>query len=428
MIPQLIMPVNTKNQLNWLYGLKPSRVKLGLDRTAKLLAAVGNPHLKFKSIHITGSTGKGSVAAMLESILRQADLKTGLYTSPHLFNFNERVRVNNQEISDQTLAVLVDEIKAAMTDHQIDATFHEFTTVLAFLHFARQQVDIAVIEVCMGGRLDTTNVITPLVSIITNISLDHTNYLGNTRQQIAREKGGIIKPGVPLVTNELDPAIRAIFSKICHQNKSDLHYAPDLVNIKPLKSNLSQQTFCLNDLLLNLSLLGPHQLDNSATALAAIQLLKKSDLKISAGAIQAGLAQVSWPGRLQVVSTKPLIIVDAGHNAKSTQVLRDFIIANMPSRDILVLAKKIDKDIKPALDLLVPLFKRVIVTEGVFQPLPASDLARAVAKQHNNVEIIKNPQAATRHALKSIKKNHGLLITGSLYMIPESLRVLNVIY
>ena len=420
-----------REALAWLYELQPATIKLGLERTEALLAAVGDPHAQFPSVHITGTTGKGSTAAITESILRAAGYKTGLYTSPHIFDLEERFRVGGQSISQPDMTDLIHELRVAMEDQRIDATFHEFTTSLAFLHFARQKVDIAVVEVCMGGLLDTTNVITPLVSVITNIGIDHTKWLGSTKKDIAREKAGIVKRGVPFVTAEKDPAIRTYLEFVAKKQNAPFYHVHDQLAATPVSASAAGQSF---DVVkrsggeatsrFELALNGEHQVANALTALTAVSVLRDSGWMVSDSALAEGVATARWSGRLDVVSEKPFVLVDGANNAQSIDALRAFIDEHMPHRNVLVYAKKEDKDLTPALDLIIPLFDEVIVTEGLFQPEPAAQLARRIEQKHSHVTVEPDAQKATARALESVDDSGGVLITGSLYMITEALRYL----
>lgn len=423
-----------EEQLNYMYRLERFGIKLGLFVMEDLLRELDNPHTTFRSIHITGTTGKGSVAAMLESVLRTYGYSTALYTSPHLFAFNERIRLNNKTITDQELSSLIDDIRAAAERAGVSPTFFEFTTALAFLYFARHQPDIAIIEVGMGGRLDATNVLTPLVSVITNIGLDHTFLLGQTKQDIAVNKAGIIKNGVPAVTGEADTEILEILRVHAHHKKSPLRHALTEIKTTRIHSDRHSQTFLtlsvrkglmsqINGLKCTLPLVGDHQRDNVATVLTVLDALGGIGLPVSAPAIQDGLAATAWPGRLEVISDEPFILVDGAHNPPSLQALISFIThpsIKPSSYDVLVLGVKKDKDLGLIKDKLAPLFRHIIATEGSYEPMLAGQLAREL----NAGEAIPDAAAATRRGLDLIGPAGSLVITGSLYMIPSAMAYL----
>lgn len=228
-------------ELEYLYHLERFGVKPGLGVMRELMDVLGHPEKKFKSIHVTGTNGKGSTCAMVESVLRESGIKTALYTSPHLYTFNERIKISGVPISDSDLISLIQEIRDVVEKNNLQPTFFEFTTALAFLYFSRAHIDIAVIEVGMGGRLDATNVITPLLSIITNVGLDHMEFLGDTVEEIAREKAGIIKEGVPVITREEDENILNIFNEEAKKNNTHVIRAQDVVSTKVLHADFSGQ-------------------------------------------------------------------------------------------------------------------------------------------------------------------------------------------
>ena len=307
-------------QLARLTGLRRfDTIKPGLETTTRLLAALGNPHQQFQSVHIAGTNGKGSTATFLGSILQQTGSlpptshsrqpKTGLYTSPYVHNFNERMQVNSIPVTDLELAELITQTQKAAAQHQLDPTFFEFATAVAFLHFANQDVDTAVVEVGMGGALDATNVITPAISIITNIGLDHTEWLGTTNEKIAEQKAGIIKEGVPVVTAETDPDILEYFAKVCRQKNAALYAVNDHLVATVTKRLLTSQTFTtrgvINDTF-TIPLLGEHQVTNALTALLAWHVISPLP---SLGAVHDGLAKAFIPGRLEIVSKNTFILV-----------------------------------------------------------------------------------------------------------------------
>ena len=291
--------------LDYLYGLERFGIKLGLEVVTELLELLGNPQDQLKSIHIAGTNGKGSTANFIYSVLKEAGYKVGLYTSPHLIKFNERIKINDVEISDNELVELTELIKKKKKNLQ--PTFFEFTTALAFLYFAQQKCDYVVIETGMGGRLDATNVLNPLVSVITNVSLDHTKYLGEDKLQIAGEKAAIIKENGIVVTGEKDGNVLELFLKVCLEKNAEL------VILKEEEINKSD---------LKITMLGKHQLRNAALAKKAIEL---SQIKITPNAMEQWLMKAKWPGRLQMVCDKPLVILDGAHNVVGMEKLKEFV-------------------------------------------------------------------------------------------------------
>ena len=451
-------------QLQYLYKLERfEKIKPGLTVMRKLLHELGNPQDAFPSIHIAGTNGKGSVAAMLASMLQHVSplirgaggVNIGRYTSPHLIRFNERVTINNRPVTDAALAGLISDVRAAAARAQINPTFFEFTTALAFLHFAHEQVDAAVIEVGMGGDLDATNVITPKLTIITNIGRDHTRWLGVTHHAIAEHKAGIIKPGVPLITAERKTTLLNYFQDICRQKDAPLLPVHQHLKARRISQNLEGQTFVAQQETFTLPLLGRHQIDNALTALLAFSEFVTSPLlkigKWNSFIIQkevliaanAGLKNIRWPGRLQIFSRDPFILLDGAHNPPAVRALaRTLDELPLPEPGVLILGSKYDKNIAPILKHIVPRFQKIIVTEANFQPMPAAELTRRIAHflplpERNppvggkgkkaaavRIQTIPNPKDALAAAQKELEANKMLLITGSLYLVGDALQAL----
>ena len=304
--------------LEYLYGLERFGIKLGLEVITTLLNTLGNPHQQYKSIHIAGTNGKGSTAAFLAQILIEAGYKVGLYTSPHLIQFNERIKINGKDISELDLINLIAVIKEKAEKNNLQLTFFEFTTALAFFYFAQQKIDVAVVETGMGGRLDVTNVIQPEVTIITNISLDHQQYLGETKEEIAAEKSGIIKDKAIVVTVEEDKEVLKIIEKKCMEKNAGLFLSD---KAWPQEASLERQIFTVKGQEYTIHLLGEHQLQNAALAIKAASLLAERGLLISSYNIQEGFKKAYWPGRLEIICNEPLVLVDCAHNLAGMQEL-----------------------------------------------------------------------------------------------------------
>lgn len=324
------MTQNLEKSLERLYALRTFGIRPGLEVTVELLNRLGNPHQAFATIHVAGTNGKGSVCAMLESVLRQTGLRVGLYTSPHLIRFNERIRVNGEEITDQELASLFDEMEvqaAAVSATGREVTFFEFTTALAFEHFKRKSVQVAVVETGMGGRLDSTNVVMPLVSVITRIGLDHTAYLGTTLAAIAGEKAGIIKAGRPVICGATPDEAKAVIHDTAVARKSPFVDVTESVSVRRVSQSLSGQKVSITsgDVdygTISVNLLGKHQLENIATVIATLETLATcSPLKLPLEVIRSGLVASRWPGRLQVLSQAPPILLDGAHNPDGAHAL-----------------------------------------------------------------------------------------------------------
>jgi len=373
------------------------KINLGLDRVSAVLSKLKDPHLKFKSIHVAGTNGKGSVCAMLDSILQEAGLKVGLYTSPHLFKFNERVKIQGQDISDKRLKEGIRRIEKA--GEGLGLTTFEILTGLAFDYFAEQKVDLAVIEVGMGGRLDATNVITPLVSVITNIDLDHTEYLGGTLEQIALEKAGIIKSGVPVITAENKPEALRVIRETCRLKGSRCWELGEL-NEPANKSAVSP-------------LLGSHQRRNEALAVKVAELLK-----IKKETIEEGLKKTCWPGRFQILSADPLTVLDGAHNVAGAAALAGTIDEmKIKSPLTVVLGVQNYKNIKGITEVLAPLADPLILTRSS-HPQAAAPEEIITGIERGRVLIIYSVKEALEVARSF---NQPLIVTGSLFTVAEAL-------
>jgi dihydrofolate synthase/folylpolyglutamate synthase len=409
--------------LAYMYGLERFGIRMGLEGMQALMEALGHPERQFASVHITGTNGKGSTAAFLDSMLRQGDLKVGLYTSPHLVTFHERIRINGLNISDEELIDLIEEVREKTA--ALNPTFFEFTTALAFLHFAQQKVDVAVVEVGMGGNMDATNVVTPLLSIITNIGNDHIPALGRNQDEIARVKAGIIKPGVPLVTAETNPKYLSYFQEVCASHGSQLHVVQDELPVSIRHASLERQTFSTSRAIessFSIPLLGTHQVANAATALLAAHLLGGKGMNLSLAAMQQGLQATVWPGRLDIVSRHPFILVDGAHNDDGVKALHQFLqAADLPRFKVLVLAVKKGKDITEVVRRIVPLFEEIIITQGTFEPEETGIVAEQVRTAHQHVQECANASDAITLGKKMLGDNDMMLVTGSLYMIGAAL-------
>ncbi|MBV8362393.1 MAG: bifunctional folylpolyglutamate synthase/dihydrofolate synthase, partial [Deltaproteobacteria bacterium] len=305
--------------LNWLYSLEGRGEIYKLERMHQALALLANPHLKLRAVHIAGTKGKGSVAAMLDACLRAAGLRCGLYTKPHLVNLTERTRIDGAEMPAAMMLEYIERLRGIYERAGLALTFFEFTVALMFLYFAEAGVDIAVIETGLGGRLDSTNVVQPLLSVITPIGFDHMDRLGYTIAAIAAEKGGIIKPGTPVVIGSRDPEARLTLTSIAMQRQS----AAFLLDREfSYHSQAPAHCFDYHGLGLDLenvdiALAGPFQHENGAIALAALETLRGQGWPITENAIRRGMAEVSWPGRFDRVWQQPLVILDCAHNELS---------------------------------------------------------------------------------------------------------------
>ncbi len=408
---------------------------LDLERMRSLLAALGNPHERHKTIHVAGTKGKGSTAAMIDSCLRQLDLRVGLFTSPHLTTFRERMRVNGELISREDVADLAQRVKSA-AEHIPGVTTFEAVTAMGFLHFARQDVDWAVIEVGLGGRLDATNVITPQISVITSLSLDHTKWLGNTLAEIATEKAGIIKPGVPVVSQQQTLEAAAVIERIAHERNAPLTMLGRHWRWTPGLTTLEKQTFevkqvarvrsnerpFVNDLegWYETTLLGKHQCENAAAAIAALDVLRNAgSIDISARAIRDGLRLIFWPGRFEILRADPPLILDGAHNVDSVNKLAMTLAEVFPGRRwTFIFGCYKDKDAEGMLKALAGRAARWIMTQ------PGNARAMSV-DQLIDVAKARNLRAAAfphvKDAIASVAKStEAVCVTGSVALVGEA--------
>lgn len=400
-----------------------------LERVVEFLEELGNPHTCYPKLHVAGTKGKGSVSAMLASIGKAAGLKTGLYTSPHLHTYRERMQINGEPISRTDMAALLTELRPRIEAHP-QLTIFEVTTALAFLYFARQQVDLAVIEVGLGGRLDATNVITPLVSVITSISFDHTYLLGDTLAAIAGEKAGIIKPGVPVVVAPQPAEAREVFEQVAMARQAPLTLVERTWTCELRERSLHQQRITLQHRQhpnafegeYELPLIGIFQRENATVAVAAAAVAQEQGLEaFTPAAVRQGLAQTVWPGRMEILHKDPLLVVDCAHNAYSAQMLARSLEEWFPGRRwILIFGASEDKDLTGMLQALLPLSVHVVVTRS-YHPRAVSpyQLADLCADLGRGAEIAVSPQRALEQACQHQQGDVGILVTGSVFMVAD---------
>lgn len=434
-----------KEALEYIHGLNRFGSKLGLENITNLLKILGNPHKGIKIIHVAGTNGKGSTCAMLDSILRHAGYKVGLYTSPYLEVFNERIRVNGRNISDDDIARFTQKVRDAISimlqKNLGHPTEFEVVTAIGFLYFKEQAVDFIVLEVGMGGRLDATNVVLPLVSVITPISFDHQQYLGNTLAEISREKCGIIKRGVPVVSGPQEQEALQVIHKTCTElacpmmrvikGCNDSLEQKHLIKYEPVQNSLEGQVFNVftpknNYQNLKIKLLGDHQLENAATAVGAIEALELSGINVPREAIYSGLENARWPGRLEILKENPVVLIDGAHNIAGIKTLKEAILKYFPQkRKILVLGILEDKDYRDMIEEIVSAADEIITTAPDNpRALSAEKLAAVVkescSKMHDKkirVREKKEIKEAAALALDSASPEDVIVFAGSLYMI-----------
>jgi dihydrofolate synthase/folylpolyglutamate synthase len=412
--------------LEYLYGLQQYGIKFGLSKTSNLMKGFGNPHRGRKYIHIGGTNGKGSVAAMVESILMESGLKVGFYSSPHLVRFPERFRINRKEIGHEEVAGITGELRR-LIDPAHPPTFFEVTTAMALVYFARENCDVSIMEVGMGGRLDATNIIRPLVSVITNISLDHQFFLGPRLLDIAGEKAGIIKRGVDLVTADRQPSVLRLFRSICDEKGSrfwrvgrDVRYRGDGRGFHYYGIRRAMKG-------LELGMKGRFQHRNAATALAAVELLEEKGFAISTRDITEGLRHPQWPGRLQVFSRDPLIVLDGGHNPAAVRVLADSLPREFRyGKLITVLGIMKDKDIGGVVRSIGPISDYILYSRPEYYRAAApEEIQGAAAPLGKRGEVVCPLKDAIARARELAGPEDMILICGSLFTVGEAMTCLD---
>ncbi len=404
------------HSITWM-GSKP-----GLERTQLLLEAMGNPQDSLRFIHIAGTNGKGSTAAMTASILRKAGYRVGLFTSPCLYKFNERIQINGEHISDEDLAEVtsfVQPLAAAQEDHP---TEFELVSCIGFEYFKRKGCDIVVLEVGMGGALDSTNVIrVPEVAVLTNIGLDHTDFLGNTLAEIAETKSGIIKEGGNAVLYPGQPEVEQVVESICNQRNVRLKKA-DFATLRRISHSLEGQTFdCGNRKGLELPLLGDHQLHNAAVVLSIVDTLIEKGWNITEQHIREGMQAVTWPGRFDIVRRDPLFIIDGGHNPQCIEALTLNIRDYLAGRKIVALTGVLaDKDYGQMYQPVLPFVDEfVCITPPSPRKLEARDLAIHLEKAGAKATACDSIPEGVRTAIQKAGETGVVLCFGSLYSIAD---------
>lgn len=417
-------PLNTSRcarVLKRLYALQRLGVKPGLGRIRKLLAALGDPHKAYPSIHVAGTNGKGSTSAILHSILSQR-YRTGLYTSPHLRRFNERIRVNGALIKDTEVVRAVVRIEAGAKKAGIRGlTFFEFTTAMAFLHFRDKGVEAAVLETGMGGRWDATNAVVPVVSVITNIGLDHTEFLGPDIKSVAFEKAGIIKKSIPVVTGtDKREALRVLCAAAKEKNSPISVLGADFKTEGAAKGRFDYTGPLWTLKGLSVGLRGAHQRSNAACALAALETVS-GRFRVTEKEIRRGVAGVVWPGRVEVLKTRPLVIVDSAHNPEGAATLRDALGSFKYSRLILVIGVMADKDIDGLFARLIPLADTVIFAAPATQRAASEEVLLEKARPYGKKAVAGGTvKEACRAALKEARSKDAVCVTGSIFTVGEA--------
>ncbi|AWI06951.1 bifunctional folylpolyglutamate synthase/dihydrofolate synthase [Clostridium drakei] len=434
--------MNYEDTMKYITNTAKFGSNLGLSRTEKILELLGNPHKKIKYIHVAGTNGKGSVTVMISKILMESGFKVGMYTSPYLEEFEERIQINGNNISKEALSSVVTEVSKAVDkvielgyDHP---TEFEIITCAMFYYFYKEKIDFGVIEVGLGGRLDSTNVVQPytsqlgggvLASVIVSISKDHMNILGDTLEKIAYEKAGIIKNSVPVIMYPQEKSVEEVIEGVCKEKESNLVKVPfncvEHVESEKIssKSNKYVQKFIVktskNIYNIQLSLLGKHQMVNCATAIFAIEEIIKQGFNIEANSILNALKNVKWIGRLEVMKSKPLVIIDGAHNIDGITKLKENIEKYFSYKKmVLILGILADKEVEKMVSTITPMAEKIIaVTPDSYRAENAHELEKIIKKCNANCESKDNYEEAYKTALSYLEEEDILIISGSLYMI-----------
>jgi dihydrofolate synthase/folylpolyglutamate synthase len=434
-----------QRSLDYLFGLQRFGIKLGLANITALLRKLGDPHAGLRAVHIAGSNGKGSTAAFFNTILRQAGHRVGLYTSPHLIDFAERIQVNGVPISQERVVWLTDRVREGVVEmekrgelwpgsslsslpgdfdpEKATLTFFEFTTAMAFAYFKEERVDLAVLETGMGGRLDATNVIDPLLALISPICLEHQQYLGKTLLQVAGEKAGIIKPGRPLLTTARQPRVVALLQKKCREVQAPFYaHGRDFRGKKtePGLMDFRGRGHRWKDLRLGLA--GSHQVLNASLALAAAEMLMEMGFPLQEDHLRRGLAETRWPGRLETVGDSPPILLDGAHNPGATRILKRALEEEFPrSRLILVMGIMGDKEIPKMMSNLLPLADLLVLTRPNMDRAASLELLRKHASPWKKPTLeFAEVGAALEKAMGEAGREDLVVVTGSLYTVGEA--------
>lgn len=405
--------------LAYLASLDKIGIRFGLGPVRRLLNRLGKPQNAYKAVLIAGTNGKGSIAAMISAILVKSGYRVGLYTSPHLIDFRERIKINGRMISEYDTNIFINAVRKKVAE---EVTWFEFVTAMAFLYFQKKDVDIAVLEVGMGGRLDATNVCRPMISVISNISLEHRAYLGNRLQEIASEKAGIIRKGTVCVTAAKQPSVRKVIIDICRKKKTQIYTLGKDFRVRKNRTDgidyygykdQFKGVFC--------PLRGRHQLENAATALAAIEKLRMRGMSISTHGILQGMQDTKWEGRLEVIGKNPTVLLDGAHNPAGVSALCRALREEFSYRKLIIIFGVLgDKDIGRMLGSLCRVADRLILTKpDVMRASPVEKIYHAAKHRHDLINVFEDSGEAVRFALEVSSERDLICITGSLYLVGE---------
>jgi dihydrofolate synthase/folylpolyglutamate synthase len=413
-----------QDPLEYLDGLNSANIRLGLGPVSRLLDRLNNPHKTYGSVLIGGTNGKGSIAAIVASVLEKGGIRVGLYTSPHLTDIRERIRVNGRMITREEMISCVEDVRKEVRE---DITYFECLTAVAFLHFFRLRIHVAVLEVGMGGRLDATNVVNPFVSVISNISLDHRNHLGNSLAAIACEKGGIIKNKGVCITAAKQKQVVNIFEDICMQRRATLFMLGRDMKIRMNRDGtFNYRGIWKNYENLICSLKGRHQIENAALAIGAVESMREKGFEMDDEAVLEGIRSTKWEGRLEILQHEPMVLIDGAHNPAGISTLCRALETEFSyKRLIFIFGVLNDKDYGSMLKRIAPLTDQLIITRPQTERAtpPGEIVPVALRYNHRNVEVIENSRDALKRALSLADLNDLICVAGSLYLVGEVKRV-----
>ncbi len=423
---------NYDQAIEWLYDLHLFGIKFGLKKIEKLLEYLDNPQNKLKIIHVGGTNGKGSVCAILGSILINAGFKVGVNTSPHLSEFTERIQINGEQISKDKVvkyANLLEEIRERINSETKYgyATYFEVVTAMALKYFADNNVDYVILEVGLGGTYDATNIVTPVITVLTSIALDHTEHLGNTLTSIAENKAGIIKTNSPVLTSNTSPEVLDVIIKTCKSQKSECYQIGKDISTKLLESNLNGVKFNYSGLNFDFSelhvpLLGVHQMENASLAVGVLDILRtQKEVNISEQTIRDGLEKTYWPGRLEIIQKSPLVLLDGAHNPAGAKALRESL-KSFEYKDLyLVFGCSEEKNIKNLVSELIPLAKKIFITQANIRRAATPDLILKQIEDYNLEKAVVLPvKSAVNIAQEQADNDDLICICGSLFIVGEA--------
>ena len=424
--------MNYEESLEYLSSLEAHGIKLGLQNMEIALTAFGNPEKKYSNILVAGTNGKGSTCAFLNRILIENKHKTGFYSSPHLVKYNERIQVNGKTISDKEFTELATKTRSVLETERLSATHFEFLTLMALSFFAQKKVEFGVLEVGMGGRLDATNTVPTVANAITNIGLDHQQYLGQSIRQIALEKAGIIKNNAPLVSCVSHPELRTVFADLASAKEAQAFFLGKDFSAtkKPFLDGLETMDFKglgIDWKNLQLSLFGDHQLENASLALAIAAVLKQNKrIRLQENAVRKALKKTVWPARFQVLSQNPIVVADCCHNPDGARVFSAALKQRFPNQKFsFVIGVSSDKAANQMLSSLLPLAQNAFFCEARFRKTPTSDLF-AVGKEFLPAFKIKEIPAvkdAVKEAIKNCRPTEVVCVCGSIFVVGEALEL-----